>query len=55
MRFIENSKAERMLSVLINTNLSGSCPVNKVKKNIFFHQVHVFAILKNRKINILRV
>ena len=49
MRFMENSKAGRMLSVLINTYLLGSCAINKVKKNIFFHQVHVFAILKIEK------
>ena len=36
MGFIENNKAECMLSVLINTNLLRACLVNKVKKYFFF-------------------
>ena len=47
MGFIENNKAECMLSVLINTNLLRSCLINKVKK-YFFHQVHVFITQKNK-------
>ena len=35
MGFIENNKAECMLSVLVNTNLLRSCLVNKVKKYFF--------------------
>ena len=33
--FIENNKAECMLSVLINTNLLRACKINKVKKYFF--------------------
>lgn len=36
MGFIENNKAECMLSVLINTNLLRACLVNKIKKYFFF-------------------
>ena len=36
MGFIENNKAECMLSVLINTNLLNSAVINKVKKFFFF-------------------
>jgi nucleoside-diphosphate-sugar epimerase len=35
MGFIENNKAECMLSVLINTNLLRACLVNKIKKYFF--------------------
>ena len=35
MGFIENNKAECMLSVLINTNLLRACIVNKVSKYFF--------------------
>ena len=35
MGFIENNKAECMLSVLINTNLLRACHLNKVKKYFF--------------------
>ena len=35
MGFVENNKAECMLSVLINTNLLRSCLVNKIKKYFF--------------------
>ena len=36
MGFIENNKAECMLSVLINTNLLRACLVNNVKRYFFF-------------------
>jgi nucleoside-diphosphate-sugar epimerase len=48
MGFIENNKAECMLSVLINTNLLRACVKNKLK-DIFFHQVHVFTMQINKK------
>ena len=48
MGFIENNKAECMLSVLINTNLLRACLVNGIK-NIFTHQVHVFIMVLNKK------
>ena len=35
MGFIENNKAECMLSVLINANLLRSCKINQVKKYLF--------------------
>ena len=47
MGFIENNKAECMLSVLINTNLLRACIENKVK-NIFSHRAHVFIMLINK-------
>ena len=47
MGFIENNKAECMLSVLINTNLLRSCKINSIKK-YFFLQAHVFIILQNK-------
>ena len=46
MGFIENNKAECMLSVLINTNLLRASIENKVK-NIFFLLVHVFIMVPN--------
>ena len=49
MGFIENNKALCMLSVLVNTHMLMACKKFKVKK-YFFHQVHVFIMLKNRKI-----
>ena len=48
MGFIENNKAECMLSVLINTNLLRACLINKVKK-YFSPQVHVFIMQKKQK------
>ena len=48
MGFIENNKAECMLSVLINTNLLRACILNKVQK-YFFPLVHVFITQKNNK------
>ena len=44
MGFIENNKAECMLSVLINTNLLRASKINKVSK-LLIHQVPVFIIL----------
>jgi GDP-D-mannose 3', 5'-epimerase len=42
MGFIENNKAECMLSVLINTNLLRVCLVNKVKKYFFSSSACVY-------------
>ena len=42
MGFIENNKAECMLSVLINTNLLRSCLVNKIKKYYFSSSACVY-------------
>ena len=42
MGFIENNKAECMLSVLINTNLLRSCVVNKVDKYFFSSSACVY-------------
>ncbi len=52
MGFIENNKAECMLSVLINTNLLRSCLKNNVSR-YFFHLVHVFITKINKKILLL--
>ena len=49
MGFIENNKADCMLSVLINTNLLNAALKNKVKK-FFFHLLHVFIHKLNKKI-----
>ena len=46
MGFIENNKAECMLSVLINTNLLRSCLINKVKKYFFSSSACVYNIDK---------
>jgi nucleoside-diphosphate-sugar epimerase len=43
MGFIENNKAECMLSVLINTNLLNSAVINKVKKFFFSSSACVYA------------
>ena len=48
MGFIENNKAECMLSVLINTNLLRAIVENKCKK-YFFHLALVFTMLQNKK------
>ena len=48
MGFIENNKAECMLSVLINTNLLERQSKTKFQ-NIYFHQVHVFITLISKK------
>jgi nucleoside-diphosphate-sugar epimerase len=42
MGFIENNKAECMLSVLINTNLLRACKINKVKKYFFSSSACVY-------------
>ena len=46
MGFIENNKAECMLSVLINTNLLRSCLINKVKKYFFSSSACVYNATK---------
>ena len=42
MGFIENNKAQCMLSVLINTNLLRACLVNKIKKYFFSSSACVY-------------
>ena len=49
MGFIENNKAECMLSVLINTNLLRACLVNKIKKYFFSSSACVYNISKQNK------
>lgn len=49
MGFIENNKAECMLSVLINTNLLRACLVNKVKKYFFSSSACVYNASKQEK------
>jgi GDP-D-mannose 3', 5'-epimerase len=49
MGFIENNKAECMLSVLINTNLLRSCLANKVKKYFFSSSACVYNSTKQTK------
>ena len=46
MGFIENNKAECMLSVLINTNLLRACIINKVKKYFFSSSACVYNATK---------
>ena len=46
MGFIENNKAECMLSVLINTNLLRACLVNKIKKYFFSSSACVYNVQK---------
>ncbi len=48
MGFIENNKAECMLSVLINTNLLRACLVNKVKKYFFSSSACVYNATKQK-------
>tara|TARA_B100000768_G_scaffold180078_1_gene199164 strand:- start:79 stop:1074 length:996 start_codon:yes stop_codon:yes gene_type:complete len=50
MGFIENNKADCMLSVLINTNLLRACLVNKVKKYFFSSSACVYNSTKQEKI-----
>jgi len=50
MGFIENNKAECMLSVLINTNLLRACVVNNVKKYFFSSSACVYNAEKQKKI-----
>lgn len=49
MGFIENNKAECMLSVLINTNLLRACVANKVKKYFFSSSACVYNASKQEK------
>ena len=50
MGFIENNKAECMLSVLINTNLLRACLKNKVKKYFFSSSACVYNSSKQSKV-----
>jgi GDP-D-mannose 3',5'-epimerase len=50
MGFIENNKAECMLSVLINTNLLWSCFENKISKYFFSSSACVYNSIKQNKI-----
>ena len=49
MGFIENNKAECMLSVLINTNLLRSCLKNKIQKYIFSSSACVYNLDKQKE------
>ena len=49
MGFIENNKAECMLSVLINTNLLRACLQNRVKKYFFSSSACVYNASKQEK------
>ena len=49
MGFIENNKAEGMLSVLINTNLLRACLVHKVKKYFFSSSACVYNGTKQKE------
>jgi len=50
MGFIENNKAECMLSVLINTNLLRACLVNNVKKYFFSSSACVYNSTKQSEV-----
>ena len=50
MGFIENNKAECMLSVLINTNILRACLVNKVKRYFFSSSACVYNGSKQKKV-----
>ena len=50
MGFIENNKADCMLSVLINTNLLRACIVHKVKRYFFSSSACVYNATKQEKI-----
>jgi GDP-D-mannose 3',5'-epimerase len=50
MGFIENNKAECMLSVLINTNLLRACKLNSVKKYFFSSSACVYNSSKQNKV-----
>ena len=54
MGFIENNKAECMLSVLVNTNLLRAATINKCKK-YFFLLVLVFTMQQSKKKHLLLV
>jgi GDP-D-mannose 3', 5'-epimerase len=49
MGYIENNKAECMLSVLINTNLLSSCVTNNVEKYFFSSSACVYNASKQNK------
>ena len=49
MGFIENNKAECMLSVLINTNLLRACLINKVKKYFYSSSACVYNATKQKE------
>tara|TARA_A100001015_G_scaffold311099_1_gene413688 strand:- start:2473 stop:3468 length:996 start_codon:yes stop_codon:yes gene_type:complete len=49
MGFIENNKAECMLSVLINTNLLRACLINNVKKYFYSSSACVYNAQKQKK------
>lgn len=49
MGFIENNKAECMLSVLINTNLLRACLKNKIKKYFFSSSACVYNASKQKE------
>ena len=49
MGFIENNKAECMLSVLINTNLLRACLINKIKRYFFSSSACVYNSKKQKK------
>ncbi len=49
MGFIENNKAECMLSVLINTNLLRACLVNKVQRYFYSSSACVYNGLKQKE------
>jgi GDP-D-mannose 3',5'-epimerase len=50
MGFIENNKAECMLSVLINTNLLRACLLNKIKKYFFSSSACVYNASKQNTV-----
>ena len=50
MGFIENNKAECMLSVLINTNLLRACVKNKIKKYFFSSSACVYNSSKQKEV-----
>ena len=52
MGFIENNKAEYMLSVLVNTNLLRSAKENNCEK--YFPQAPVFIMHQNKKIHLFQ-
>ena len=49
MGFIENNKAECMLSVLINTNLLRACKINNIKKYFFSSSACVYNAQKQKQ------
>ncbi len=53
MGFIENNKAECMLSVLINTNLLRACLINNVKRYFYSSSACVYNAQKQKKTFVL--